>query len=492
MTYKNDVLQKDTNHNKKIKESRTVETFFRNALRSNLDLTSLADSKASILISVNGFILTVVVTAAGVYLSNRNMIYPFISIMITALASIALGTMAIHPRYKKELMKKGSLKDFNSVLYYQDMASVEPDEYVEKVKKILKDKDKTYEHLIKHYYLLGAEIAVKYKWLRRAYLTFALGLVVSTGLIIFSLIKMEEKLAPPLQFEKIFEPSGATLLSDGKVLLMEDESLNTMHLVKPNSDNTVQELGTPFMSKKIKKILEKKVRDVEGVTNNGHDRIYAITSHSTNKSRKRKKAREQIVRFDYHDGKIDHLKLYHSLLDQLQSLHPKFKQALSDLKYGSRKKQINIEALTWDKKSNTLLIGFRSPLIDGKAPVVVLENPDGIFDNGEKPRLKGPILLDLQGHGIRGMSWDQKKKGYWISGGSVGSRKNESFSLWFWDKEKNRLKKVNNVANLGYAEGLATLPDGRILVVDDDGSITTHGAGYTLVDTNESSGESKK
>ena len=488
----NNIKTQDKTPKKKEKESRTTETFFRNALRSNLDLTSLADSKASILISVNGFILTVMVTASGVYLSNPDMIYPFISIIITALISIALAAMAIHPRYKKQLMKKKSLKEFNSVLYYQDMANMDPNEYVKNVKGILKNKEDIYEHLIKHFYILGVEIAIKYKWLRRAYAAFALGLLISTVFVVFSMVKMEKELAPPKQFEKIFEPSGATLLADGKVLLMEDESLNTMHLVKPNNDNTVSELGTPVMDKKIKKILKKKVRDVEGVTNDGHDRIYAITSHSTNKSRKRKKAREQIVRFDYRNGKIDNLKLYHGLLDELALLHPKFKQALADLKYSSRKKQINIEALTWDKKSKTLLIGFRSPLIDGKAPIVTLTNPNGVFDKHEKPHLKGPILLDLQGHGIRGMSWDEKKQGYWISGGSVGSRKNESFSLWFWNKDKNQLKKIKDISNLGYAEGLATLPDGRILVVDDDGSISTHGANYSIIDTNASSMKEKK
>ena len=488
----NSIKTKDSAPKKKEKESRTTETFFRNALRSNLDLTSLADSKASILISVNGFILTVMVTASGVYLSNPDMIYPFISIIITALISIALAAMAIHPRYKKQLMKKKSLKEFNSVLYYQDMANMDPNEYVKNVKKILKDKEDIYEHLIKHYYILGVEIAIKYKWLRRAYAAFALGLLISTVFVVFSMVKMEKELASPKQFEKIFEPSGATLLADGKVLLMEDESLNTMHLVKPNDDGTVSELGTPVMDKKVKKILKKKVRDVEGVTNDGHDRIYAITSHSTNKSRKRKKAREQIVRFDYHNGKIDNLKLYHGLLDALALLHPTFKQALADLKYSSRKRQVNIEALTWDKKSKTLLIGFRSPLIDGKAPIVILTNPDGVFEKHENPHLRGPLLLDLQGHGIRGMSWDEKKQGYWISGGSVGSRKNESFSLWFWNKEKNQVKKIKDISNLGYAEGLATLPDGRILVVDDDGSISTHGANYSIIDTNTSAMKEKK
>lgn len=249
----------------------------------------------------------------------------------------------------------------------------------------------------KHFYILGVEIGIKYKWLRRAYATFAFGLLISTVFVVISLVKTEKDLTSPKQFEKIFEPSGATLLTDGNVLLIEDERLNTMHLVKPNRDNTVTELGTPVMDKKIKKILKKRVRDVEGVTNNGHDRIYAITSHSTNKARKRKKAREQIVRFDYRNGKIKNLKLYHGLLDELARLHPVFKQALTNLRYGSRKKQINIEALTWDKKSKSLLIGFRSPLIHGKAPVVILKNPNGIFDRHEKPHLQGPILLDLRG-----------------------------------------------------------------------------------------------
>ncbi len=76
------------------------------------------------------------------------MIYPFISIIITALISIALAAMAIHPRYKKELIKKDPLSKFESVLYYQDMATMTPDDYVRNVKKILKDKEETYEHLI--------------------------------------------------------------------------------------------------------------------------------------------------------------------------------------------------------------------------------------------------------------------------------------------------------------------------------------------------------
>lgn len=167
--------------------SRTVETLFRNALRSNLELTSLADTKASILISVNGFILTVIITASGFRLSEPDMIFPFISILMTALISITFAIMAIRPRFKKHLSKKQYQDDYHSVLYYQDMAELPPCEYVENVHKVISNKGLTQSHIIKHLHMLGAEIHLKYIWLRRAYTSFATGLFVSVIFVIFAM-----------------------------------------------------------------------------------------------------------------------------------------------------------------------------------------------------------------------------------------------------------------------------------------------------------------
>jgi len=139
-------IQKMNKLPKENKNFRSIETLFRNSLRSNLELTSLADSKASVLISVNGFILTVIITASGLYLDNPNMIYPFIVIMLTALISILLGTMAIRPRDKVHLTQKEHLENFKSVAYFQDMADVSPKEYLHMVQAILKD-NKRIDHI---------------------------------------------------------------------------------------------------------------------------------------------------------------------------------------------------------------------------------------------------------------------------------------------------------------------------------------------------------
>ncbi len=167
--------------------SRTVETLFRNALRSNLELTSLADTKASILISVNGFILTVIITASGFHLSEPDMIYPFISILMTALISITFAVMAIRPRFKKHFLKKVYLEDYHSVLFFQDIARLSPDEYLESMHEVIGNKGLTQSHIIKHLHMLGSEINIKYKWLRRAYTIFAVGLVLSVFFVIYSM-----------------------------------------------------------------------------------------------------------------------------------------------------------------------------------------------------------------------------------------------------------------------------------------------------------------
>ncbi len=184
--------------------SRTVETLFRNALRSNLELTSLADTKASILISVNGFILTVLITASGFQTSDPDMVYPFIFIILTALISITFAVIAIRPRFKKHLLKRVHNVDYNSVLYFQDMADVPPELYVQNVHRVISDKGLTQEHIIKHLHMLGTEIDLKYRWLRRAYTAFAIGLVLSVFFAIYTIEKPNDTLHH-LFYETLFK-----------------------------------------------------------------------------------------------------------------------------------------------------------------------------------------------------------------------------------------------------------------------------------------------
>ena len=62
-----DAVPKKNKKPKKKGSSRSIETLFRSAYRTQLALTSIADTKANIMISVNGFIITGIIATTGLF-----------------------------------------------------------------------------------------------------------------------------------------------------------------------------------------------------------------------------------------------------------------------------------------------------------------------------------------------------------------------------------------------------------------------------------------
>jgi len=475
---------------KKKKSSSLVSTFFRNALRSNLDLTSLADTKAGILISINGFILTVSVTASSFAVHNAIMVYAFISIIITSLGSIILAVLAVQPRTKDKLVKKEFLENYISMLYYQDIADLDPKEYLENTTKMLKSTKESRDEMITHLHILGAEIKKKYFWLKQAYTFFSIGLVISASLMIYGLVYVEQTAFYNLskgnivykedKFYNVFEPSGATTLPDGKVLIVEDErSTTALKLLEVKKDNSIVEIGNLYLPKKIKKVFKKEIEDLEAVTSNGN-KIYAITSFTEGKNSSKQQAREKFIMFNYEDGAIKKLYIYANLKNDLKESFPEiFKDNIF------MQDSINIEGLSFDKQNNQILLGFRAPLVNSKAMIIAIKNPDDMFTNNAKPEFSKPIYLNLDGMGIRDLTYDKEKNGYWIIAGSVNER-NFNFQLWFWNRDKSIVSKIKNHPNIGYGEGITLINrDSKrpaLLIVEDNGKRPNKSAHYVVID----------
>lgn len=474
---------------KKQKEfSKLINTFFRNGLKSNLDLTALADTKAGILISINGFILTVSVTAIGFIVPNAIMSYAFISIILTSLGSIIFAVMAVKPRWKEKLVEKEFLEDYSSLLYYQDMADLSPKEYRKRVTRTLYKTKKSENELISHLHILGAEIKKKYFWLQQAYRFFSFGLIVSASLMIYALVYVEKNSFYNLtngrvvytkgRFYNSFEPSGATTLPDGKVLIVEDEAnTKSFKLIDIGENGRVSEIGHLYLPKKVKKILKKDVADLEAITSDGNC-LYAITSHALTRSNKRKADREKIMMFTYDDGTMENFHIYSDLKNNLsQSFTQLFKHNIVV------KNRMNIEALSID--NGKLMIGFRSPIINSKAMIITVENPKEFFTKHTKPKFSKPIFLDLNGLGIRAMTYDEEKEVYWIiAGGS--SKRNFRFELWKWDKKNAILSYVQDQPDIGYGEGITLVKrksgNPALFIVKDNGKKPNKTADYVMIE----------
>ncbi len=88
---------------------------------------------------------------------------------------------------------------------------------------------------------------------------------------------------------------------------------------------------------------------------------------------------------------------------------------------GGTRDGFNLEGLTVSSEGRALLLGLRSPLVDGKAVLVPVTNPAAALGlNGavQPLALATPSLLDLGGLGFRSIEWDPESRVYLISAGS--------------------------------------------------------------------------
>ena len=132
---------------------------------------------------------------------------------------------------------------------------------------------------------------------------------------------------------------------------------------------------------------------------------------------------------------------------------------------------MNIEGLA-EWKGGGLLIGFRNPLQDGgKAPVVPLENPRAVVLGKEPAKFGKPILLDLEGRGIR--SIDRVEDGYVIVAGPVADVGH--FGLYRWTGKEGDAPALSSQAvhsRLSPEAAIAIQGTRQILLLSDDGALS--------------------
>ncbi|MBG7602010.1 MAG: hypothetical protein IZT60_05635 [Gammaproteobacteria bacterium] len=174
------------------KPDRSTETLLRNTARANLELTALADNKANIMISLNGFILTVGITGGGFAIKHTpDLVYPFSVILLTALTSIFLAIKAVRPKLNMQHDTVEDLRqDRSSVAYFIHCANLTSDEYVDEMQRVVTTDFQTVQtHITRHLYGLGYGLKNKFKWLSWSYLVFSFGQVLSVltflGVMIF-------------------------------------------------------------------------------------------------------------------------------------------------------------------------------------------------------------------------------------------------------------------------------------------------------------------
>ncbi|HST23441.1 MAG TPA: DUF3616 domain-containing protein [Blastocatellia bacterium] len=228
-----------------------------------------------------------------------------------------------------------------------------------------------------------------------------------------------------------YEASGvAAVLGTDGVLFVDDSRPGEVLWMQLNSAGDQSGAAKPVQT-------GASIEDPEGITSDG-SYFYIVGSQSSIKAGER----EGLVRFTFDPATqtVTKAEAIAGLRSFLVNNVPELKN-FADQK--GEEGGLNIEGIAWDPdpEHRRLLLGLRSPLVNGNALVVPikLRDPNGPFSI-DNLQLAEPnaIQLSLGGLGIRDIQYDSRLKSFLIISGAPEHHEKTAFTLWEWNGDSNQ------------------------------------------------------
>lgn len=166
---------------KEKRPGRGVETMFRIASQNHMELSSIADNKANIMISVPSIIISIVMTVLLRKLNEiPELLIPTFLLLLTCVATIVFAILSTRPkitsgRYSREEIAEKKI----NLLFFGNFFGMKFSDFHWGMNEMMKDKELLYGTLIKDIYYLGQVLGKKYQYLRISYNIFLYGMVAS-------------------------------------------------------------------------------------------------------------------------------------------------------------------------------------------------------------------------------------------------------------------------------------------------------------------------
>ena len=503
-----------------------VETMFRNAVRSEMELLALAATKANIMISLNGFIVSaLMISGAFIFSSSPEFLIPASTFMITAAASIVFALLSASPDrigkmqaarawLKDFVCRRATLKDWKTrvsraetrffggsqpnILIYEDRVKVQKERYWEMMQEIMGDRKQVYHKMSDHLYWLGLLADKQFKYINLSYAVFRWGLLASLAAFIGvktlpSLLTSPASNAAELRalginmFNGVYEPSAVQQLPDGKLLIAEDEPNHAFSII--SIDKTGRFIEDEALDTRVITGFKRRLSDLEALARDDEGFIYALTSHSRTRKGNRSPDREHLMRFKIQDGNVLGLTSYDNLTQVLETdkkLHDLIRERTkAEVSF----EEINIEGMAFDPVKKRLVLGFRDPEFNNMALVAFISNPKDVFEHNAKPEFDEVAILDIDGGGIRSINYDPVLKNYVIAN-EVKDETGQKFSqLWTWsgnptdEPQKISLPNLQHITNVEAVDSITVNGKPQMILMGDEGNASQKiTAKYMLVD----------
>jgi len=174
-----------------LKLGRGVETMYRTAYRTHVNLSSIADNKANIMLSINAIIISISIsTLVPSFETNEKLQIPTIVLLAVCLGSIIFATLSTRPKITEgKVTREDILNRKSNLLFFGNFYNMDLKDFDWGMMEMIKDSDFLYSTMTRDLYFLGIVLAKKYKYLRYCYSIFMYGLIISVIVFAIAFLK---------------------------------------------------------------------------------------------------------------------------------------------------------------------------------------------------------------------------------------------------------------------------------------------------------------
>lgn len=187
--------EKSGNLNKALRDTETqlklarfgrgVETMYRTTYRTHTNLSSMADSKANLMLSVNAIVISILVSNLLPKLMdgerfNMQLGIPSGFLLATCLGSMVFATLSTRPKVTEGKVTREAIKQRKAnLLFFGNFYNMPLEDFQWGVNEMLKDPEFLYSSMSRDLFFLGIVLAKKYHYLSICYNIFMYGLILS-------------------------------------------------------------------------------------------------------------------------------------------------------------------------------------------------------------------------------------------------------------------------------------------------------------------------
>jgi HD superfamily phosphodiesterase len=172
---------------KRIKEVKTtargIETMFRLTARNQINLSSIADNKANIMLTINAVIVSVLVSTSALNFTaghGMNLLVPGLILVSGCLISLVFSVLSVRPKIITSKLSDDDVKNEKvNLLFFGNFFKMDFEDYESAMKEMMDDYDYLYGTMIKDQYQLGKVLSIKYKLLTYSYNFFMYSFVIA-------------------------------------------------------------------------------------------------------------------------------------------------------------------------------------------------------------------------------------------------------------------------------------------------------------------------